>query len=375
MKILFICHALTGGGAERVCVSWANGLARRGHDISILTDISQPCTYETESTIRIIPFSQRNVKSNRLFRIIDRSWKMYIQFYKVLKENRYDVVVSVLYCSAISLRLASWMVKIPVLITDHNAYDRPKHSPMGWKQWMDKFVICRLFDGVTVLTEADAEICKNARIKNVEVLHNPLFLKPQVDRTVKQKVVLSVGRINNWHYKGFDVLIKAWNKVYSLHKDWKLKIVGGGSEEDFKFLISLAKDPNSLILQPYTKNIVEVYKNAAIYCLSSRYEGWGLVLPEAMSQRCATIATNYKGRQSEIITDGIDGILCPPDDIDALAERIERLISDKEFRESLQENAIINLSRFSEEMVAQNLENLLISKVIGKSFRRKKQSS
>ena len=74
--------------------------------------------------------------------------------------------------------------------------------------------------------------------------------------------------------------------------------------------------------------------------MSSRYEGFGMVLIEAMSQGCACIACDYKGRQSEIIQNDSQGIICPVEDVDSLASAIERMILDKSYREKCQYNAI-----------------------------------
>ncbi|WP_337804797.1 glycosyltransferase [Segatella sp.] len=82
------------------------------------------------------------------------------------------------------------------------------------------------------------------------------------------------------------------------HPDWYLRIVGHGDEEAVSYLKSLAAGIPNIEFKPYTPNIREEYQKASVFVLSSRYEGFGLVLTEAMSQGCDCIACDYKGRQS-----------------------------------------------------------------------------
>ena len=98
-----------------------------------------------------------------------------------------------------------------------------------------------------------------------------------------------------------------------------------------------------------------------IFVLSSRYEAFGLVLFEAMSQKCACIACDYLGRQSDIITDGLDGLLCETYNADALALKIDQLINDNSLRLSLQTHSTDNLNRFSETNITLQWESLLYS--------------
>ena len=109
---------------------------------------------------------------------------------------------------------------------------------------------------------------------------------------------LAVGRLNDWHYKGFDLLLKAWHCIGKEHPDWYLRIVGHGDEEAVSYLKSLAACIPNIEFKSHTPNIREEYQKASVFVLSSRYEGFGLVLTEAMSQGCDCIACDYKGRQS-----------------------------------------------------------------------------
>ena len=92
---------------------------------------------------------------------------------------------------------------------------------------------------------------------------------------------------------------------------------------------------------------LNLYQRSSVFTLSSRYEGFGLVLIEAMSQGCACVACDFKGRQGEIIQDGISGLLCQPEDVDNLVQALDSILSDEEKRTALQEQAILRSRDFS----------------------------
>lgn len=362
-------HSLTGGGAERVAASWANGLSALGHDVTILADLNGQ-TYQTNSQIHLIQYRQSSIKSDSILsKLVRKIHKFYLNsslIYQLIKDHKPNAVVSVLHIFGYPLLLSRLLSgqKFPIIMTDHNAYERPKGVNMKWWQWKNKFIDNRFFDLVTVLTRRDKEILTQKGIRNVEVLHNPLFLEPLKTVPCKQKIVLACGRLDAWHCKGFDILIKAWKEIAYKRPDWKLRIVGHGSDQTKEFLYNIAGPYiTNFEIVSYTSAIQEEYQNASIFVLSSRYEGWGLVMVEAMSQGCATIACDYNGRQAEVITDGENGLLCKPDDVEELKHKILNLIEDIDLRHRLQEKAIPSIKRFAEPIVASKLEALILKHI------------
>lgn len=364
MNILIFCNILSIGGAERVAVSWANGLSRLGHNVYIMADTTVPQTYATDPDITIIrrPTPKKgsvNIVSKLLYRV------RLINFIReTINKYKIDAVIKVLHVNGLELLVASRLCKKrPVVImTDHNSYERPASAPLSHTAKWQKFRLNKWFDHVTVLTKRDKEITDAKGLKNVSVLYNPLFLpvREQIDRN-KEKTILAVGRLDVWQIKGFDVLVKAWDRICDKYPDWRLKIVGGGSDKIREMLYALMTHPDRMEIKQFTSDIVNEYRKAEVFVLSSRCEGWGLVLVEAMSQRCAVIACDYEGRQSEIISDGESGLLCPPDDVKSLSEKMEYLLSDPSAIKHLQENSTMNLERFSEENVAKNFEKIILN--------------
>ena len=102
-----------------------------------------------------------------------------------------------------------------------------------------------------------------------------------------------------------------------------------------------------------------MYQRAAIFVLSSRYDGFGLVLIEAMSQGCACVACDYKGRQSEIISSQEQGIICEPDNVDALAKAMLTLINDENKRNKMGIHAIARASDFTIDKIVELWDDIL----------------
>lgn len=358
--------SLTYGGAERVAVCWANGLSKLGHKVEILTDLAYPITYRPNDEIKLIHFKKYQPHStkgiHRLTNKVRNLMSNVNQFAEIVRISKPDVIINVLYMYVHHLLLAKYMHfrKLPIIMTDHNAYERPVGAKMPFSQWCNKFIDNRFFDCVTVLTEIDRQILLRKGIKNVRVLHNPLFLEPVVNIAGKEKIVLAVGRFDAWYYKGFDILMQSWKIVHEKHPEWTLVVKGNKVDRVVDMLKEAAgQSAVSIEFVQYDDNVLDEYRRASIFVLSSRYEGWGLVAIEAMSQGCATIACDYKGRQAEYITDGENGLLCDPENPVMLSEKICRLIEDENLMKRLQQKAPLSVDEFSEERVAGNLDSII----------------
>ena len=398
MKILFVCPRLCHGGAERVAVSLANGFVERGYEVTFFTNLYEERTFVLHNAVKV-----RNLVpqiNNKLIK-----WGGAIRLLrKELKEDKPDVILGIMSLCSIVAQLASMGLRIPVIATEHNSYERPETAPMPSLIKLYKFFLCKIFSCVTVLTEADKKVIDN-RIKNVVVMPNPLALLSTESIPNKKKTILAAGRVDNWHVKGFDVLIRAFGKLVQGLKSkvqdegWKLVIAGvwRGAETRI-YLDGIAKECGVLNKIEYTgfvEDMQKLYAESSIFVLSSRYEGFGLVLIEAMSQGCACVACDYKGRQREIMNptpalpegegesplenqsletrnlnletryrkfEACDtGILCEPDDVEALAEAMKKMIMDDEYRESVRAKAIERSKYYSIENTMDRWEKLLTS--------------
>ena len=189
------------------------------------------------------------------------------------------------------------------------------------------------------MTQADYTFL-NGRFKKVVVMPNPLTWEPEKVIPSKSKIILAVGRVDIWYCKGFDILLKAWSNLACFYPDWTLRLVGAGHKKNVDYLKSLVQNISNVEFVPYTKEIKTEYRDAEIFVLSSRYEGFGLVLTEAMSQGCACIACDYNGRQSEIVINNKTGLICGIDNLLELEQKLKILLDNNELRKRLQHNAL-----------------------------------
>lgn len=364
MRICVVCARLSFGGAERVAVLWANGFFRKGHEVMVVSNLLDPITYQLDEGIIV-----KNLVSTNQNKII--KWlSAFKHVRKAVKEFRPDVVIGVMATCSFVSRIATWGMGVPVIATEHDSFERPSSAPMSKMETFTKFYLNRMYQNVTVITQADKDYIQK-RLIHVHVLPNPLALLPLSQIPVKTKTVLGVGRLDAWHYKGFDVLIKAWGKInnhlYSNKgENWKLQIAGTGSDESLNYLKRLCKEngvEESVEFLGFRKDVEQLYKQSEIFVLSSRYEGFGLVLIEAMSQGCACVACDYKGRQREIIQDESQGLCCEPDDVEALAQALSRMMTDEAYRNSVKQNAIERSRYYSVENTTNRWERLLWKRV------------
>ena len=157
-------------------------------------------------------------------------------------------------------------------------------------------------------------------------------------------------------------MIDAWSKVANRFSDWKLKIVGAGEESSVEFLKNKAREEcveDQFEICSFSHSIEDIYLDASIFVLSSRYEGFGLVLIEAMSQGCACVACDYNGRQRELLEDGRDALVCDAGDVETMANDIALLISNDDLRHRIQKNAILRSHYFDISHVMDRWNDIL----------------
>lgn len=353
MRILILVHNLTGGGAERVASLWASGFVQSGYKVGlVLSCDSSVNTYSIPKEIEIYYLTYPYLigklihKLRRRFGIEPFTT---IRLKKFIINFKPDVIIGVLQPWAECARRATKGMSIPIINTEHNSFERPSTAPLSKIEFVRKYKWDKEYDYVTVLTEAD-RLCANGINPKISVMPNPLAFSPLSVIPHKEKIILAAGRLGAWHYKGFDVLLRAWGNIASLYPDWTLQIAGTGNGKSSAFLSNLAADcgiERQTLFLGYCDDILSLYRKASIFVLSSRYEAFGMVLIEAMSQGCAPIACDYKGRQSEIITKELEGILCEPDNVNSLGTAIQYMIENEDYRKMVQQQAVERSKYFS----------------------------
>lgn len=234
-----------------------------------------------------------------------------------------------------------------ILLSEKYTYNRFIYPVV--KLW-DRFLLRGLNNGtcLVTLTKADAAFW-NKYISRVEIIPNMITISPSDISDYESENVISVGRYS--YEKGFDRLIEAWSVVADKYPDWKLYIYGNGDRIAFENLIKCYQLEDSVFCMPATDDIVSKYTHCSIYVMSSRYEGFGLVLTEAMSCGLPCVAFDCPYGPSEIIDDGKDGYLVENGNVYMLADKICKLMADSNLRKKIGEAAKKNVVRYSKQNI------------------------
>lgn len=209
----------------------------------------------------------------------------------------------------------------------------------------------RKYDGLVVLTREDERQWRKIKTSTV-IIPNALPFYPEKISNCKEKIIISVGRIAE--QKGYDLLLKAWEIVIKKHPDWNLDIYGNGELLETILLEVEKLDLSaSFHIKEPTKDIMSKYIKSSIYVMSSRFEGFGMVLIEAMSCGLPCIAFNCPSGPSDIITDKEDGLLVENGNIEKLAESICFLIENEKKRIEWGHNAHKKVQQYLPENVMQ----------------------
>lgn len=205
-----------------------------------------------------------------------------------------------------------------------------------------------------VLSHEDA--AEWTELNNVSVIHNPLPFLPDRQSDNSQKQVIAVGRY--MPQKGFDRLIPAWAIVSKRHPDWILRIYGDGMRQQLQQQIDSLGISSTCILEHSTPNIMDKYCESSIFVLSSRFEGFGMVIIEAMACGVPPVSFTCPCGPRDIISDGKDGLLVENGDIEGMAEKICYLIENDDIRKKMGKQARLDVDRFKIEYIAQQWKKL-----------------
>ena len=226
-------------------------------------------------------------------------------------------------------------------------------------------------DQLVVLTEKS--MVAWPELENVTVIPDPIPLPLPVSHGTNTKRVITIGRYA--YQKGYDLLLQAWAEIEKLKeleeykevKEWTLDIYGQGDRTDYRrLMVELGIDANRCHLNGPVDDVGQVYMDSSIFVLSSRFEGFGLVLVEAMACGLPVVSFDCPAGPDEIITDGYDGLLVPSGDVKVLAQKLMLLMADEELRKRLSQNARQSAQRYEMKLIAGKWVDLF-NKLMAKS--------
>lgn len=372
-KIVYCTPALyMAGGVERVLTLKANYFADHfGYDITIILTEGKdkPLFYPLSDKVKVVNL---NIGFEELWscsfikKIFVYLKKQYL-YKKLLKQElmriRPNITVSLLrreinFITSIN----DGSKKIGELHINRAHYrnfegkDANVIKNLFSKFWMNSLLSkLRKLDRLVVLTEIDREAW--VELNNVIAIPNPLSISPVAKSDLSNKRVVAIGRYCN--EKGYDHLLQAWAIVQDRCPEWHLAIFGDGDRTVYKRMMDeFHIDPQRCILNERTSDVISEYVKSSIAVCSSRFEGFGMVIVEAMACGIPVVSFDCPWGPRAIINNGYDGMLVDNGHVEKLAEAIIILIQHPEMRMEMASKAIENVQRFRIDRIAEKWKSL-----------------
>lgn len=360
MKVTFVISALFAGGAERVISIMANYWARKGWGVTILSfdDGETPPFFEVDPSVRRMSLGLLG-DSAGLIAGIRNNINRVVRLRQAILRSQPDAVISFVDKTNVLTLFATLGLKLEVMVSERtNPYQYSIGRIWGALRW---WVYSRA-DRIIVQTHAARAYFLPKFQRTVSVIPNPVLPSSSNYAMVNHRpagcMILAMGRLSK--EKGFDDLLYAFRKVNDQHPGCTLTIIGEGPERGELELLRERLGLSGCVLLPGLVTTIEVFlRQASMFVLSSRFEGFPNALCEAMAYGLPVIATDCRSGPREIIRDGEDGLLVPPGDLDALAAAMDSLMSDPERRARLGGRAMDITQRFGVEKVMGMWEKIL----------------
>lgn len=370
MKIIYLYHSLSAfGGLERVLTDKMNYLADICNiDIYFITcdQRNDKLSYQLSSKINHIDLHGMRYHDMYKYEYPYKLWYFYRfekDYKKRLKEKikliNPDILITTTSFGATIVPFLKLNCK--TIIESHLAFYNilkagVEHKDLGNFEYLIKTIfdwyfcyVIKKYNALVVLTREDSK--KWEPLRKTICIYNPITeYLDSITHCQKNNSIIAVGRLCD--QKGYDLLIKAWNKIANKYNNWHINIYGDGNEKNkYLNLISRYKLEKSIYIHHAVSNIYEKYQESDFLILSSRAEGFGLVLAESMSCGCPCVSFNCPSGPNEIITDGVDGLLAENGNIDDLADKIEWMITHEKERKEMGIKARESAKRFKQDVI------------------------
>lgn len=377
MKIIYILKSFAQlAGTERVMADKINYLAKKGHSITLITyeQGSHPLVFPLYTTVKHIDLDTRffTLSKHSLFTRSFYFFKMKSIFRKRLQEivnkQKPDYIITTTYSLKVAKDILRAKNNARTMMESHISHDSVIRHYDFKRNSISRYIIklydkrniktLKEFDNFITLTKDDGSQWSKCGIKSM-IIPNPVTKYPEAlypSKTCNNRII-AIGRLN--HQKGFDKLIEAFSIISSRFPQWRVDIFGQGE---------LEKELNSLIVQKGlrrrisihkpTKDIYKEYSQSDFFVLSSNYEGFGLVLVEAMSCGIPVVSFDCPYGPKEIITDTQDGLLVENGNVSQLAEKMEWMITHEKERTEMGRQARLSSQKYEISRIMSAWEEL-----------------
>ena len=376
LKIVYLTPALyMAGGVERVLTLKANYFAEHfGYDITIiLTEGKDKALfYPISDKIKVVNLDINFEElwtcsfAKKIFVYLKKQRQFKKALTKELMRLRPDITISLLRREINFLNdIKDGSRKIGELHVNRANYrnfeanDSNCIKTLFAKFWMRSLVSnLKKLDRFVVLTEEDKSAWPE--LQNICVIPDPLSFSPTQHSLLTEKRVIAVGRYV--YQKGFDLLLQAWTIIEKQFPDWELVVFGDGNREPYEHQMKeLGIDRKRCHLNGPTADIQKEYVNSSVFAFSSRFEGFGMVLVEAMACALPVVSFACPCGPQDIVRNGEDGFLVANGNVDDLAQQLIKLMADDNLRTAFAHRAYQNVQRFNMEHIALRWKSLFES--------------
>lgn len=327
MKIAIVLSDFTSaGGIERVTTNLSNVLVENKYDLTIISlfKTNNNAVYQLDSKVKLHYLTNKNYLTNKIGGI--NRLLLYLKTVNKLKyfvkEEKFDFIIGQGFPINFSIFLAGLSNKS--IACEHVHYNY--YSSTIQKV---RLFIYQKFSQVVVLTDKDKLDFTSKGLINITMIPNIVVFEAEMSN-LSNKIIISVGRLE--YQKGYDILLKSVKEVFKKYPDWRLHIYGQGLlERDLKTLLTNLELTNNVKFMGVTNNIKDAYSKASLFVMSSRFEGFGMVLVEAASCGLPIISFDCPNGPSDILKNN-RGILVPNGDIDMLSSEIMEMLDHPEKR-------------------------------------------
>ncbi len=364
MKIALLCSSLGAGGAEKSALVLAEEFARRGIETNIVTCSTKiPDFYTVPKVLPRIRINLGKWESVRWFDVIGNIRRLY-RIRRALKELEPDIIISFLdgLNELFLLATLGWSIKKIV-----SCQIDIRHHMVSSTRWrfLRKFTYV-LADKIVFLDKKQADWCnKHFSGWTCTGIPNPVSIKVEkqennIFKSPYPKNIIAMGRLA--HQKGFDLLLQSFSQISGDFLDWGLIILGEGvlrrELEDQVIQLGLG---DRVFLPGSFSNPFQILRTANIFAFSSRYEGQGMALIEAMSCGLPAVSFDCPSGPSEIIQNGVDGFLCPQSDLQEFSRQLRKLMENEQLRMEMGQKAKHVIERYSAQSIGEQWMDLFCS--------------
>ncbi len=327
-KCLLLIPRMGNGGAERVMATIANNLCRE-HEVRIVTMTDADCFYPLDERVTVTGLGQGVNRKNKLTRLFSTAFggvKVFFALRRVVKEWKPDVLLSFLQSSnAMAILLKMFGMKCRLVVSER--CDPTVRSGFN-RRFERRFY--RKADAVVCQSRAVTTFFPEKHRGNTVVIPNPIAADaiPPRHEGERRKTVVGVGRLDT--QKNFKMLISAFSKLPDAFSDYTLEIYGGGwQEKELQEHIKSLGLEDRAQLMGVKKGVMSYVADAALYVMSSDFEGFPNALAEAMATGLPVISTDFSTGVAKDIVGEKNGIVIPVGDETALVEAMVTILSDE----------------------------------------------